>query len=185
MAKTPLWLVPFIMIVELINNFCKANIGLRWKSYAPYFTTLGIFLFMANTCSIFGMTPPTNYVVNNFGLSIITFFIIQGTGIVSNGVLAYLKGFIEPVFLLLPINIISEFSLPLSLALRLFGNILSGTVLSTIIVGLLGPIAIPILPLYNMVFDVGFGLIQTVVFVILSIIFTSMKINDEEKIFAN
>ena len=185
MEKTPKWIIPFTMIVDLINNFVKTNIGKRWRVYAPYFTTLAIFLFTANTCSIFGLTPPTNYVVNNAALAVLSFLIIQVTGIVSNGILGYLKSFLEPIFLLLPINIISELSLPLSLCLRLFGNILSGTVLSTLITGVLGPFCIPFLPLYNIVFDIGFGIIQTAVFVILSIVFTSMKIKDEEKIYSN
>lgn len=185
MGKTPLWLVPFIMIVEMINNFVRTNIGTRWKSYAPYFTTLVIYLFFANTSSIFGLTPPTNYVVNNAALASITFFIIQGTGIVSNGILGYLKGFIQPIPVLLPINIISEVSLPLSLTLRLFGNVLSSTVLSTMITGMLGWVSVLVMPLFNLIFDIGFGIIQTAVFVILSIVFTSMKINDEEKIYSN
>ena len=46
--KTPLWLVPFLWIVDLVNGFVKENIGMRWKSYAPWFLTLVIFIFFAN-----------------------------------------------------------------------------------------------------------------------------------------
>ena len=48
MKKTPLWLIPFIMIVEIVNNFVKDTIGKRWKSYSPWFLTLVIFIFFAN-----------------------------------------------------------------------------------------------------------------------------------------
>lgn len=85
---------------------------------------------------------------------------------------------------MLPMNIISEISLPISLCLRLFGNIISGSVIALLIKGFAGWWAIPIMPVVNIVFDIGFGLIQTAVFVILSIIFTSMKIKDEEKIYS-
>ena len=48
-GKTPIWLIPFIILVDMINNTTKENIGKRWKSYAPYFLTLAIFLFISNT----------------------------------------------------------------------------------------------------------------------------------------
>lgn len=185
--KTPKWLVPFIMIVELINGFTKNNIGKRWKSYAPYFTTLGIFLFFANICSIFAMDNPTSYIMINLALGIITFFIVQITGIVSLGIKGYLASFVGPVkpmaFIMIPINIISELTLPISLSLRLLGNIISGAVINLIIKGLLGWFSIPILPFVNAIFDIAFGLIQAFVFVVLTIIFTSMKIDDSEKIY--
>ena len=117
-------------------------------------------------------------------LALCTFLIIQITGIVSNGFLGYLRGFLDPIWVMLPMNIISEFSLPISLCLRLFGNIISGSVIGILIKGFLGWAAIAVMPAVNIIFDIGFGLIQTTVFVILSIIFTSQKINDEEKIFS-
>ena len=85
--------------------------------------------------------------------------------------------------LLFPINLIGEITLPVSLALRLLGNIISGAVLSKIIVGLASFIAIPFLPVYNAIFDIFFGLVQTVVFLLLTIIFTGNKVSDEEKNF--
>ena len=110
------------------------------------------------------------------------FFIIQVTGIVSNGIKNYSKSFFEPVFLLFPINLIGEITLPVSLALRLMGNIMSGAVLSKIIFGLLGWFAIPFLPIYNAIFDIFFGVVQTAVFLLLTIIFTGNKVKDEDKI---
>lgn len=184
LAKTPIWMVPFQAIVQIINNFTKQNMGVRWKLFAPYFLTLAIFLFVANTASIWGITSPTNYIIVNAALAFVSFLIIQVSGIISNGFGGYLKGFLSPTPVMLPINIISEFTLPLSLTLRLFGNILSSSVMSTMIVGLLGYWAIPVMPVVNGIFDIGFGLIQTLIFVVLTIIFASMKINDEEKIYS-
>lgn len=185
--KTPLWLVPVIFIVDLINSFIKTNIGKRWKSYAPYFLTLAIFLFVANTSGIFGIDNPTSYLVLNFALGLITFFIVQFTGIISLGLKGYLGGFVGPVkplaIIMIPINIVGEITLPISLSLRLLGNILSGCVLGMMIKGLLGWGAIAILPAFNAIFDVAFGLIQCFVFTVLSIIFTSQKISDDEKIY--
>ncbi len=186
--KTPLWLVPLIFIVDLINTFTKSNIGKRWKAYAPYFLALAIYLFVANTCGIFAMDNPTSYIVLNFGLALITFFMVQITGIVSQGLLGYLKGFIGPVkpmaFIMIPINIVSELTLPISMSLRILGNILSGAVFGMMLKGLLTWAAIPILPAFNLIFDIAFGLIQCFVFVILTIINTSQKVDDKEKIYS-
>ncbi len=185
--KIPLWLMPVVMIVDIINNFIKVNIGRRWKTYAPYFLALAIFIFFSNISAVFFMSSPTSYIMVNAALAIITFFIVQITGIISNGIIGYLKGFIGPVKaispVMIPINIIGEVTLPLSLTLRLTGNIISGGVISLIITGLLGYMAIPIMPFINGIFDIAFGVIQTAVFVILSIVFTSMKIDDSEKIY--
>ena len=168
-GKTPVWMIPFIILVDMINNTTKENIGKRWKSYAPYFLTLAIFLFISNISGIFGLQSPTSYLIINAALAVITFFIIQVTGIVSNGLKNYTKSFFEP-------------TLPVSLALRLLGNIMSGAILSKIIVGLLGWIAIPFLPVYNAIFDIFFGLVQTAVFFLLTVIFTGNKVSDEDKL---
>lgn len=185
--KTPLWLVPIVWIVSIINNFTKTNIGKRWKTYAPYFLTVAIYLFVLNISAIFCQTTPTTYIVINFAFGVTTFFIIQITGIVSLGFGGYLKSFVGPVwwlaFLFIPINIISEIALPLSLTLRLTGNLLSGSVISKLIIGSAKWFAIPFMPFINGYFDLMSGVIQTFVFIMLTIIFTSMKIDDSEKIY--
>lgn len=177
---TPLWLIPIIAIVDAINNLARENIGKRWKNYAPYFLTIAIYIFFANISGVFGLINPTCYLVINAALAVNTFLMIQTTGIVTNGPWEYLKSFFAPIFLLAPINLIGEFTLPISLALRLMGNIMSGGVLNRMVVGLLGWFAIPVLPAMNIIFDLFSGLIQTLVFVLLTIIFTGMKVNEKE-----
>jgi F-type H+-transporting ATPase subunit a len=181
--KTPLWMVPFVWIVDLINGFVKANIGKRWKSYAPWFVSLTILLFFSNISSVFCLNNPTGYLVITLTLGFLSSIVIQITGIVSQGLKSYLKGFLDPFFVMLPMNIISELALPLSLGVRLFCNITSGSAISTLIKNVLGWGSIAVMPVINAIFDIAFGVIQVTVFVILSIIFTSMKINDEEKIY--
>ena len=184
MKKTPLWLIPFIMIVEIVNNFVKDTIGKRWKSYSPWFLTLVIFIFFANTSAVYLLDNPTGYLVVTFTLSICSFVVIQATGVVSLGIGGYLHSYIEPNPVMLPMNIISEISLPISLCLRLFGNVVSGTVISILIKKSFGWFSLPIMPFINVLFDIAFSIIQVAVFVILSIIFTSQKIKDEEKIYS-
>ena len=183
-GKTPLWLIPFLWIVDLINGFVKENIGIRWKAYAPWFLTLIVFIFFGNISSVYLLENPTGYVIVTFALAICSFIVIRLAGITSNGIGGYLKGFLDPTPIMLPMNIFSELTLPVSLSLRLFGNVISGSCISILIKNLLGWYAVPIMPFINLLFDIAFGIIQVAVFVILSIIFTSMKIKDEEKIYS-
>ena len=184
MKKTPLWLVPFLWITEIINGFVKENIGMRWKSYAPWFLSLVIFIFFSNISAVYLLENPTGYLVITAALALCSFIVIQGTSFKCNGFIGYFKGYLDPNPIMLPMNIISEISLPISLALRLFGNVLSGTVVSILIKGAFGWFAVPVMPLINALFDIAFSIIQVAVFVILSIIFTSMKIDDSEKIYS-
>jgi F-type H+-transporting ATPase subunit a len=185
LGDVPKWLIPWISITEVINNFTRTNMGKRWKHYAPYLLALGISLLCQNISSVFGLTNPTSNMITNAALAIITFFIVQITGIKSQGIKGYLKSFIGPVpalaIIMIPINIISEFALPLSLTLRLTGNIVAGNVISMLVKSFGWPIVWAI-PIINVYFDLMSGVIQTLVFVILTTIFTSMKIDDSEKV---
>lgn len=180
--KQPWWLVILESLISLINNFVKENMGKWWKQYSPYYLTLALLLFFSNIASIFLLTSPTSYLSVNFGLALTSFFVIQSVGIRSNGILGYLKSFVSPVFIILPINLISEFALPVSLSLRLFGNISSSNVLVMFLEGLLGYGTIIPMPIFNIIFDIGFGIIQVMVFVLLSIIFASNKVNEKDLI---
>jgi F-type H+-transporting ATPase subunit a len=79
-----------------------------------------------------------------------------------------------------PLNIISEFTPIISMALRLFGNIASGALLLTLLYKMLGWFSIVITPAFHLIFDIGFGLIQTLVIVLLTIIFASLKVDEAD-----
>ena len=177
--------------IGMMNNFSKEMVGKRWRSLAPYFITLSIFLFTANISGLFGFTPPTVSLSVTLALSLITFIMIHFWGIRSSGIKNYLKGLADPLPMA-PLNIISEVLTPFSLALRLFGNILSGAVIMglvyTLLVGSLAEIS-PILsiivpgivaPAFHAIFDIFFGGIQTYVFVLLTSVFISGKLPEQE-----
>lgn len=165
--------------VKLMNNFSKEMMGKRWKIFAPYFITLSVFLFVANISGLFGLTPPTTSITVTGTLALITFLMIQIFGIVSTGAKTYLKDLCTPIPMT-PMNIIGELAFPLSLAFRLFGNILSGAILTTLVYSFFGWLSIIITPPLHLVFDIGFGLIQTLVFVILSAVFIANKFSENE-----
>jgi len=112
-------------------------------------------------------------------MSIVAFFVVQSTGIVSQGWKHFL-GIFKPLAPMAPLNIVSDFVPILSMALRLFGNISSGALLLTLIYKLTGWLSIFITPAFHLVFDIGFGVIQTLVIVLLTVIFASMKVDEAD-----
>ncbi|XMB86723.1 FoF1 ATP synthase subunit a [Mycoplasmatota bacterium WC44] len=178
----PKGMVMFLeIVVDFVNGFCKDNFGKYWKYYAPYILTLGLFLVFSNTSGLFGLRPPTASVSVTLSLAIITFFLIHISGILSKGVKKYVKGFMEPIAPMLPLNIIGEFAIPIALSLRLFGNIFSGMIITGLVYAVLGNLAFVATPVLHGIFDVFFGLIQAVVFVLLSTIFISGQLELEEE----
>lgn len=165
--------------IKMMNNFAKGMVGKRWRALAPYFITIAIFIFVSNISGLFGFTPPTVSLSVTLTLALMSFFIIQFSGIKSTGLVNYLKGFASPAPMT-PLNIISECVVPVSLSIRLFGNILSGSVLITLIYGFFGWFALLVSPVLHAIFDVAFGLIQTLVFVMLTAVFIGNKLDDSE-----
>lgn len=178
-------------LVDWINSMCKENLGKDWKKYAPMMVTLAMFIFFANISGLFGLSNPTANVAITVALGFISATMIQFTAIKYNGFKSYIKGFFEPTPILLPLNIISEVVTPFSLGLRLFGNILSGGIILSLIYKSLAIIKIGTFPLgailsvfvaptFHAIFDIFFGAIQVYVFILLTIIFISGKMPDEE-----
>ena len=179
--------------VNWINSICDDVMGKYSRKYAPVVGTLGIFIFLANISGLLGLTTPTGCVFVTLALGLFAGFFIHFAGIRHQGFKAYFKStFMEPSFIMLPLNIISEILTPFSLALRLFGNILSGAVIMGLIYNLLigslsgiSPILAIIVPgivapVFHAIFDIFFGAIQTYVFVLLTSVFISGKLPEEE-----
>ena len=143
--------------------------GEHWKSFAPYFGAIGLYLGLANMIGLFGITPPTKDLNVTAGLALMSCGLIYGSSFRYKGLKGGLHKFLEPTPLLLPINLMEVIIRPLSLCMRLFGNVLGAFIIMELI-----KLAIPVgLPLAaSMYFDVFDGIIQTVVFVFLTAMFT-------------
>ncbi len=162
------------LIVDGLNGLTETTMGKDKMGFAPYMGTLALFLAIANLCGLLGFRPPTADLNTTFALSLITFCMIQYFGVKSKGLGTYLKGFMEPFFFMLPLNIIGELANPVSLAFRLFGNILGGVIIMYLLYNV-APIVVPVIP--HMYFDVFSGIIQTFIFVMLSMVFVSMAMD--------
>lgn len=165
------------MIVNAINGLTESTMGKQNMAFAPYMLTLFMYLGVANLIGLVGGRPPTADLTMTLALALLTFFMTQFFGIKSKGIGGYLKGFTEPIPLLLPINIIGELANPISLSFRLFGNMLGGFIIMSLIYGGLTGImyfAVGIPIVAHLYFDIFSGLLQSFIFVMLSMVFISM-----------
>jgi F-type H+-transporting ATPase subunit a len=166
------------IILEMINNIVstvmpeEANIS----KYLPLLSTLAIFLLLGNIFSVFpGMVSPTANINTTTALAIIVFFAVHIYGIREKGLWGYTKDLANPIFIL-PLEIVSQFSRTLSLAVRLFGNVLS-TDLIVIIVFALIPFIVPLpLTLLGMLT----GALQAYIFLVLSSLYIASAIEVQE-----
>ena len=169
----------FIGFVKFFNNFMRGYVGKQAVWLTPMVMTLAIYVFISNVSGMFALDSPTKYTSITFSLSIFAFLIIQITGIISSKWKHFLSVF-QPIPFLMPLNVIGEVTPIISIALRLFGNIISGAVFIVMIYRFTGWASVVIAPAFHLIFDVGFGLIQALVYVLLTVIFTSSKIDEKD-----
>ena len=163
--------------VQFLNGFVKENIGSHWRPFAPWLGTVALYIGLSNIVGIFGLTPPTKDIGVTAALAVMSMLLIYGAQFRYNGLLGGLKKFDEPMPLLIPINLMEIVIRPLALCMRLFGNVLGAFIIMEMI-KLLVPAVVPaVLSIYFDLFD---GLIQMVVFVFLTTLFTGEGIKEPE-----
>ena len=121
------------MAYNAIVNFVRGNMGTGFDHYIPLVATIFITSVISNLISLVGIWSPTADLMTELAWGLVVFVLITYHKIKSSGLGTYLKGFLDPIPILLPINIMSECFTPISMACRHFGNILSGTVISSLI----------------------------------------------------
>lgn len=154
--------------VTWVQGVGESIVGEEGKGYAPYLTSVLIYLGIANLIGILGFKPPTKDMNVTAALAIMSILLIEFAGIRKKGVKKWLKGFTEPVLLVTPINVLELFIKPLSLCMRLFGNVLGAFVIMKLIECIL-PVGLPVV--FSLYFDLFDGLIQAYVFVFLTGLF--------------
>ncbi len=170
-------------LVTVVDNFTIDNVGeKRYKTFSPYLFFLVMYLIPAVFLGLFGFISPLTQPAFTVMLGGATYVMAVFGAVKYRGVLPFLGDFTKPFILFLPLNIVGELSKPFSLGMRIFGNILSGTVLMMLIYSVTGMFAIVIAPAGHVIFDIFFGAVQIVVFVLLSGIFISLSAVDEEEL---
>lgn len=164
--------------VEVLQGFVNSSMGTHGKKYMNYVGTLFLFILFSNISGLFGLRPPTADFGTTFSLALITFVMIQYNNIKYNKIGAF-TGLFKPLPFLFPINLIGEIATPISMSLRLFGNVMAGTVMMALFYGLL-PLLVKIgIPAaLHAYFDLFSGAIQAYVFAMLTMVFVSDKMSE-------
>jgi F-type H+-transporting ATPase subunit a len=180
--------------VEFLNNFAKNQFGAFSKFLGPYIGSLFLFLILANIIGVisppeikafgrefippFMIRPPTRDINVTAALAVISLTLVIVCGFAARGFLGWFKHLLDPLPMMLPFNIMEYGTRLISLCLRLFGNILGGYVLMTMIEGVL-PVALPMV--FSLYFDFFDGMIQAGIFVFLTSLYISeaVKVNEE------
>ena len=167
------WQCLLEMIVTGINSEIK-GVGLNNPQvYIGFIGTLFLFIATANMLIVFPYyEPPTGSLSTTVALAISVFLAVPFFGIEQRGILAYLKSYLQPTFIMLPFNLISEFSRTLALAVRLFGNIMSGGM----IVAILLSITPFIFPVFMSALGLLIGMVQAYIFSILATVYIAAAV---------
>jgi len=171
----------FEIIVTSIDSLCKALTSDPTGRFSPFIGTLIFYLATANLLGLIGLTAPTSNYTVTLSLALFSLTYLNFCGVKAKGLGTHLKDtFLGAFPALLPLNIVGEFSKILSLSFRLFGNILSGAIVTVVLTRLLGWLIVPLMPFLNLYFDVFAGLLQTLVFSFLLMIWLGDTIPAEE-----
>ncbi|MDU1413048.1 MAG: F0F1 ATP synthase subunit A [Clostridium sp.] len=167
--------------IDFIAKTVNENMGDGTSSFVPYIGALGLYLFVLNMIAMIGIEPPTSDFSVSLGIALTSFVVIQANTIKKRGIGGYLKGYVSPIPILLPINLMERIMLPISLTLRLFGNVFAASMIMKLVydallgINFVAAIGIPI-P-FHFYFDVFDGTIQMIIFVMLTMI--NIKITAE------
>ncbi|MBN2719635.1 MAG: F0F1 ATP synthase subunit A [Proteobacteria bacterium] len=158
------------------------------ERFLSFIGTLFLFIVLSNVLGVIpGYQSPTGSLTTTAALAVCVFFAVPLFGIQDKGLSAYLKNYIKPTPIMLPFNIIGELSRTLALAVRLFGNIMSGSLIAAILIGVV-PLFFPVV---MNVFSILIGVIQAYIFSVLAMVYiasgtaatgrTDEKAQDERK----
>ena len=162
-------------VVESLQNIVRGIVGHEGERYVPYLATVLVFLGISNVFAVTGMKPPTKDLNVSAAVALMSIVLVQIASIRQNRVKGWLKGFTKPIAVVTPINIMELAIRPLSLCVRLFGNVLGAFVVMKLLEHLV-PVILP--AVFSLYFDFFDGLIQAYVFVFLTGLFIKEAIED-------
>lgn len=156
-----------VVVTTIVNQIEEVGLS-QPKKYLPFLGTLFLFVAAAALCTIIpGYEPPTGSLSTTAALALCVFVAVPLFGIEEQGLGNYLKTYMKPTFVMLPFNIISELSRTLALAVRLFGNMMSGAM----IIAILLTITPFLFPVVMMALGLLTGMVQAYIFFILATVY--------------
>lgn len=184
-------------VVEKVSGLVRENMGEKFMGYAPFIAAIMGLSAFSSLSSLLGLFPPTSDLNIVAGWGILVFILITYYKLLG-GLLNYVKGFFSPIFIMAPMNIIGEFSTPVSMSFRHFGNVMSGMVISTLMAaalqaasrfilgwlpGILGDIPflqVGIPAVFSVYFDIFSGCMQAFIFGMLSMMNIAGAFSEED-----
>lgn len=156
-----------IVVMAIEKQIQEVGLG-HPEKYLAFLGTLFLFLATASVCTIIpGYEPPTGSLSTTVALALCVFIAVPAFGIKEQGLRNYLTSYVKPTFIMLPFNIISEISRTLALAVRLFGNMMSGTM----ILGILLTVTPLVFPILMNALGLLTGMVQAYIFSILATVY--------------
>lgn len=155
------------------------TLGEKRKHFTAYFVTIFMFIWFSNQSALLpipGISEPTRNLNVPLGLGIMAVCVVHFMALRKKGLIEYTKGFMEPLFFMLPLNIVGEMSKIISISFRLFGNIFGGAIITVVVSSLTMYILVPVG--LNMFFTMFQGTIQSFVFTMLALTYLSIEIAD-------
>lgn len=185
------------MLVGFVNDTVETTMGKKWKKFAPYIGTLLIYAVLGALISLLGLRSMTADFNVTLTWALMTFVLITFYKIKTNGLWGYIKSFGQPIFIMTPLNLLSEIATPLSMAFRMFGNVAGGAVITGLIYGALsalsqalhvsftiGAFTLDMAQIFtpavlSMYFDLFSGCIQAYIFSMLTMVYVSSAAEKE------
>lgn len=164
------------LAVEACDSFVKGSVCDYGAKLSPYMFSLAVFMVGCAASELLGLRAPTSDITVTLSMGLITFFLINYYGIKKKGLSGRIKALSNPTPVILPMKILSDVAVPISLACRLFGNMLGGMIVMELLKGALGGYATGIPAVAGLYFNLFHPLIQVYIFIILSLTFINESI---------
>ena len=164
------------LLISVLYGLTEDALGKKLaKTYAPLICALFMFLLLSNWLGIIPhLEEPTKDLNTTLGLGVMGFFIAHYAGIKSKGFKAYIKEYFQPIFFMMPLNVIGELAKIVSISFRLFGNIMGGSIIILVVSYLTYGLVLP--PVLNAFFGLFVGTIQAFVFTMLTLVYISVQV---------
>jgi F-type H+-transporting ATPase subunit a len=173
----------FETTVDQVNQLVESTVGPAGKRIVPLALALFLFILTANWLEVIPSSPrggteylpsPTANVNLTYAMALIVIVIVHAASIRARGLRGYVKHYFQPFPFFFPINVIEEITKPITLALRLFGNLFAGTLMLLLIAALLPVFIVPVADVAWKLFDMFIGFIQAFIFALLTIVYYGM-----------
>lgn len=166
--------------IEELSKYTRAKGHGTGDNLSAYMLAVALLLVVSALLELFAFRPPTADLVMTFSLALCTFLLVNYYGLRKKGLAGRLKGFAQPMKIMVPFKIISEIANPISLACRLFGNMLGGMIVIELVYIALGNFGVGIPGVLGLYFNMFHPLIQTFIFITLSLTFISEATEDTD-----